>query len=321
MSQLLTVPVLLLSAFPAEHAVGVPVTTVANVEFHSAFWVNLHHTLYAAAWSKRPDTGGRRLVPPLPSPLDAPLGRGERAAWDSAVAYYDRELANRDLRTGRGMTEIKRALAADDMGADAVGPALRAVLEQAAPVYRKHYWTPHDRSNRDWIDSTATLFRSIEREIVTSHERLYGRPWFSAPVRVDVVWAGRAYTTLNPLTHTTVSPAERSISGWTGLEIVLHELGHELIVPTDRVLSDALGARRENHRDLWHTIQFYLTGAALQRVLAARGIEYAPYMYSTGLFDRAWRRYRPTVEEHWGAFVRGEITQREAIERTVAALR
>jgi hypothetical protein len=31
------------------------VTTLANLGFHSAFWVNLHHLLFSAAWAKRPD--------------------------------------------------------------------------------------------------------------------------------------------------------------------------------------------------------------------------------------------------------------------------
>jgi hypothetical protein len=55
-------------------------------------------------------------------------------------------------------------------------------------------------------------------------------------------------------------------------------------------------------------------------VLRARGIEYTPYMYSTGLVDRAWSRYRKPVEESWEPYVRGTITRDQAIERTIAAL-
>jgi len=214
----------LLARINARSSGDPPVIAVANLEFHSAFWVNLHHVLFSAAWAKRPDTGGRRLIGPLPAPLAAPLSEEERAAWDAAVAYYDREIADRDLRGGIGMTSIKRALVAEDLAADAVGKGLRAVLERVAAIYRRHYWPEHDRANRDWIRATGDLLRSIERAIVQSHERLYARSWFTSPVRVDVVWAGRAYTTLNPVTHATVSPAEASgLTGWTGVEMVLHE--------------------------------------------------------------------------------------------------
>jgi hypothetical protein len=302
-------------------AAQAPVTTVANLQFHSAFWMNLHHTLYAAAWARRPERGARLRIGPIPVPLTAQLSEEERAAWDAAVDYYDRDIADRDLRAGRGMTQIKRALAAEDLATDAVAQDLRAALERVAPVYRRHFWPAHDRANRDWIQATAGLLRTIQLEIVASHERLYGRPWFESPVRVDIVWVGRAYTTLNPTTHATVSPSEGSgLTGWTGVEIVLHEVCHELILPTEGLLAEALGDRVKEHGGLWHVIQFYQTGAALQRILRARDIDYTPYMYSTGLFERAWSQYRKPVENHWAPYVRGEITRGQAIERLVAAI-
>lgn len=312
---------LMLFGLPGPSSADVPVAIVANLEFHSSFWVNLHHTLFAAAWAQRPETGARRLIGPLPAPLNGQLSRGERAAWDAAVAYYDRELADRDLRGGPGMTSIKHSLAAEALAADAIAPDLRAVLERAAPAYRRHFWPAHDRANRDWIRATSELLRTIEQDVVVSHERLYGRPWFVSPVRVDIVWAGRAYTTLNPVTHAPVSPGEGSgLTGWTGVEMVLHEVCHELILPTERLLTEALGDRGKEHGGLWHVIQFYQTGAALQRILRARGINYTPYMYSTGLFDRAWSHYRDPIENHWAPYVRGEITRAQAIERLVAAI-
>ena len=311
---------LVLSAFAGLSFADMPVTSVANLDLHSAFWVNLHHTLYGAAWARRPQTSERRLMEPLPAPLTAVLSNDERTSWDAAVDYYERNLADQDLLRGKNMTQIKRALAAEHLGGEGVTKDLRAVLELAAPIYRRHFWPAHDRLNRAWIQETAALLRSIAPEIVKEHERLYGRPWFSSPVRVDIVWVGRAYTSLNPVTHATVSPAEKKLTGWTAVEIVLHEVSHELILLIDSELDKALGSRRQELGALWHIVQFYQTGLALQRVLQARKIEFTPYMYSTGLFDRAWSRFRKPVEEHWTPYVRGEITRAQAIERTIAAL-
>ncbi len=295
------------------------VTTTANLSFHSAFLVNLHHVLFGAAWSQRPDTGTRRLIPPLPAPLTAPLTDAERQDWDAAVAYYAAHLADRDLRTGRDMTAIKLALADERLDAAAVGAELRTILERAAPIYRRHFWPAHDASNRAWIADVSGRLRTVERELIPALERVYARGWFAAPVRVDVVWVGRAFTTLEP-THTVVSGAEPNMTAWTAVEIVLHEAAHELILPTDEALAAALGARRRAHGDLWHVIQFYVTGGALQQVLRARSIDYSPYLYSTGLFDRAWKRYRPLIEQVWPAYIQGEISRAAAIERTVSAL-
>ena len=296
-----------------------PVTTTANLSFHSAFWVNLHHALFGAAWSRRADTSARRLIPALPSPLTAPMTDAEHQAWDAAVIYYQTNLADRDLRTGRDMTAIKRALAGERLDAAAIAPALRTVLDAAAPIYRRYFWPQHDASNRAWIADVTGRLRSVEKPLIPALERVYAREWFPAPVRVDVTWIGRAYTTLQP-THTVVSGAEPNMTGWTAVEIVLHEAAHELILPTDEALAAALGDRRRAHGDLWHVIQFYITGATLQQVLRERSVEYTPYLYSTGLFDRAWKRYRPLIEQVWPAYMGGEIGRAEAIERTVSGL-
>jgi hypothetical protein len=43
-------------------------------------------------------------------------------------------------------------------------------------------------------------------------------------------------------------------------------------------------------------------------------------MYSTGLFDRAWGRYRKPVESNWEPYVNGKVTLDEAIAGTVKML-
>ena len=44
--------------------------------------------------------------------------------------------------------------------------------------------------------------------------------------------------------------------------------------------------------------------------------EYRPYLYATGLFDRAWPAFREPVERHVRSFVDGE----ETLDRMAAAL-
>jgi hypothetical protein len=295
------------------------VTEIEQLRFYSSFWINLHHTLYGAAWDRRPQTGARRPVDPLPAPLTASFTDEERRTWDAAIVFYDRNIADRDLRFGYDMAHIKIALADGRLDADVIGADLRATLQRAAPIYRRHFWPAHDRSNRAWIAATSERLRLIARDIVPTLERLYARPWFTAPVRVDIVWVGRAYTTLKP-THATVSTAEKVLEDWTSVEIVLHEISHELILGIERELAVAFGNRLRGHDGLWHVVQFYLTGVAVQDVLRRRGIEYSPYLYSTGLFDRAWSHYRKTIEEVWTPYVRGSATRAQAIERTVAAV-
>jgi hypothetical protein len=235
------------------------VASESQLEFHSAFLMNLRHALYAAAWAQRPEAGTlRALAGPLPTPLDAPLTKEEQAAWDAAVAYYDKNVASHDLLFGRGMYEIKSALVAGDLTREAVGKELRAVLESAAPIYRKHDWSAHDRANREWIQRTVEGVRAIGPDVIARLTKLYAMPWFTAPVRVDVVWVGNrqgAYATEGP-THATVSSGKVAHVGWTSVEVVFHEISHTLIAPIERQLAVALGDRLREHGILWHVVQF-----------------------------------------------------------------
>lgn len=303
---------------------GDVVAEASHLRFHSDFLLNLHHTLYGAAWAKRPEAGTlRALAGRLPAPLDAELSADERAAWESAVSYYDRQLASKDLLFDQRMYALKVALASGDLANDAVGSELRAVIDAAALVYRRHFWPGHDRANRAWITTTSGNLAGVAPEIIKRLEQLYGVPWFTSPVRVDVVWVGNrqgAYTTNGP-THVVISSGDPEHTEWTSVETVFHEVSHTLVLPIQKRINTALGDRSRAHGVLWHVVQFYLTGAVVKEVLKARGIDYTPYMYSTGLVDRAWGQYRKPVEENWAPYVAGKTSLDEAIAATVASVK
>ena len=300
------------------------VAEVSNLRFHSDFWMNLHHVLFAAAWAERPEAGTlRALAGRLPAPLDAPFTDDERAAWRGAVEHYNRRVASRDLLFGRGMEAIKEALVAGDLSRPAIDPDLRWALESAAPIYRRHFWPAHDRANREWIAAVAERVRTTGPGVIQRLEKFYGVSWFSEPVRVDVVWVGNrqgAYTTDGPPPHATISSGAANNTGWAALEIVFHEVSHVLILPLQKELESALGARVRDHGVLWHVIQFYLTGAAVQQALRDKEIEYEPYLYATGLLDRAWGKYRSVLDAQWAPYVAGKITREAAISGTVGAV-
>jgi hypothetical protein len=192
------------------------------------------------------------------------------------------------------------------------------------PIYRRYFWPAHDRQNRAWISETTKRLTEVAPDVIPRLERMYGLRWFRETVRVDAVWVGisqGAYTTLKP-THATIATGDASNGGWNAVEIVFHELSHALVLPLQDALNQALaglgdGGRR--HRVLWHVVQFYLTGTAVQQALAARGIAYTPYL-EQGLFDRAWPQYRPVIAAQWAPYARGTTTRDEAVAGTVRML-
>jgi hypothetical protein len=124
-----------------------------------------------------------------------------------------------------------------------------------------------------------------------------------------------AYTTIGPPPHAVISI---ETNDWAAVEIVFHEFSHVLVLPLEQRLARALGDRLRDHRVLWHAVQFYLTSAAVQEVLKARGIAYTPF--STDLFNRAWPQYRKPVETNWAPYVHGTIGLDDAIAGTLKML-
>jgi hypothetical protein len=132
------------------------VAEVVHVRFVSDPLLNLHHVLYAAAWARRPDRT-RSLAGELPASLDARMTGEERAAWDAAVGYYDVRVASRDLLRARGMYELKAALAAGNLGSDAVG----AVIARLEKLYGVAWFTSPVRADVVWVANSQGAYTTI----------------------------------------------------------------------------------------------------------------------------------------------------------------
>lgn len=292
---------------------------------YSAFWPNLHHVLWAEAWAKRPSSSEPSPAGALPEPLKANLTADERAAWDSAVSYYDREMA--DLHPLFEMGPIRKFLitAKGELPMTGLDPAHRQALIAAAPIYRKHWWPAHDRANRDWLKDPMSKVASLSPAIPDRLSKLYGTPWFTQTVRVDVVRVGSregAYASIDPPpAHITISSSNQFNTGWLAAEIMFHESSHALVRPILEAFSAELRAQGKTSRDLWHVALFYMTGEVVRQGLAERGIAYEPYLYKTGLFDRAWPQFRAPVEAHWKAYINGELSREAAIKNIVSSIK
>jgi len=85
-------------------------------EFHSGFWVNLHHFLYHEARARLArnsrDVASKAAGPVLkPAPGSAPsLSPLEQKAWDKAVAYYSAEYAQKDLAVNLDLVLLKNQI-------------------------------------------------------------------------------------------------------------------------------------------------------------------------------------------------------------------
>lgn len=289
----------------------------------SNFWENLHHFLYVSAWARRSEAQlQRRLAMPLSAGEVATMTDKEQATWDAAVSYYDHEFASKDLLFDDGLTAINYGLAgAKTLAGRSHAADHRRFLEAAAPIYMRYRWPRRDAANRAWIADVAGRTAPVARQIIDRLTSLYGVDWFERPVRVDVVRFGKrqgAYTALAPHVRVVVASADAGCADWAGAEILFHESSHGLIQNVRTAVDQAMTPVGKNSRDLWHVVLFYITGEVTRKTLAAHGIDYQPYLYSTGLFTRAWPMFQEPVEQAVRPFVDGNVNLAE-MSRALAA--
>ncbi len=309
-------------------------------EFHSGFWLNLHHVLYeqarVAEQLQTSEGGGAKASSSLRSD-PAP-------AWQAAVEYYRKNMAHRDLLFDQGMVLINNRLADLETCPDLSGRAnsscasglqenLIAALEGAAPIYRAKFWSEHDRTNRQWIDGDAPLIRRIGLPLAEELSAVYEKPWQREPIRVDVViYAGPfgAYTSLDP-THITVASGDPRNDGLAGFEILFHEASHALALPVQDAIAEACRQRDiPIPRDLWHALVFYTTGEVVRRAAAegrlqlpgagTKSAAYTPYAYRNNIYSRGWDDYLRVLEKYWQPYLDGRTDFEHAVRTMVNGL-
>ena len=89
--------------------------------------------------------------------------------------------------------------------------------------------------------------------------------------------------------------------------MLFHESSHGLFRKVSAAVNGAV-PHQANARDLWHVVLFYTAGEVTRQELANDGVSYKPYLYATGLFDRAWPRFRAPVEQHVQGYIDGKTT-------------
>jgi len=213
--------------------------TAPLFDFHSNFWVNLHQVLFHEA-TLRTGKAGRSLQGA--APLTAPgMSKQEAADWDAAVSFYAAHFGTRPQHGDDELITINDTLAQqpdDGSHLDPAGlpPEVAAILQRAAPVYRKYWWPAEDKSNRDWIASQQGRLQDLGPKLAAAMTKDLHQQWPAAPIREDVCYyvvsLGSAFTTTGPA-HTTLSsfdPPGQYLSGTnqglSGFELLFHEASH-----------------------------------------------------------------------------------------------
>ncbi|HUQ51129.1 MAG TPA: hypothetical protein VM692_02840, partial [Gammaproteobacteria bacterium] len=201
-----------------------------------------------------------------------------------------------------------------------------AELPAAEPAYEKCWWPAHDARNRRWIAAAQPVLAAHEEALTARLTELYGED-LARPFPVDVVSYGSfsgADSVVDP-NHLLVSSVVPANTGNAALEILFHEASHTVFGPglDGRLWTELEAAAKADGaplpRDFWHAMLFYTTGRAVQAQLAERGIDYQPYVYAQGLFERSWPWFREPLERWWQPYLGGSAPRMESLRQLVAA--
>jgi hypothetical protein len=311
--------------------------------FHSGFWVNLHHFLYEEARrGEQVRRGGqfRELGQSAPARTAATpaLSPEEERRWKDAVGYYAAKLAGQDLEFNGEMVLLNNRLAelegcreidgsSSPQCASGLREGLVNALEEAAPIYRAHWWPEQDRANRAWIAAAGQLIHRYGTAVSRILAATYQAPWPANPIRVDVApYAGPwgAYASLHPL-HVVIAGDDPRNQGLAALAVVFDEAS-QAFAPDVVVALESEFHNQDKlvRRDLWQAMLFYTAAVTVERVLnGSGGAKESPAEVSwvrEGLRARGWHAYAALLERTWQPYLDRQIDFPTAIQLLVEQL-
>jgi hypothetical protein len=306
---------------------GHPTTTTAPVAetqwfaFHSNQWVNLHHFLYATARAReRLDTGRPAVTRALTDTIGfGRLSGQQKAAWESAVDYYIKFVAKRDILFDSSLVDVNNRLAQLEhasvvRGAAGLDTGIASALDRAGPVYRALWWPTHDAANHRWIAGVLPLLRDHGLAAVRAETRIFARAWSATPVRVDVAaytnWAG-AYTTENP-GHINIVSDSSTIGRPVSFELLFHEVLHTMEDSVFRVLQTSFSAQKKRwFRDPTHPFIFYTSGELARGEFPG----HIPFAEEAGIWARNpdFAKILPLLRTYWQPYMNGKSSLEEAM--------
>ena len=250
-----------------------------QLQFQSAFWLNLHNFLVKEAKRReridddgqgargniRADTLGLR-----------PLNPAERRAWNNALSYYAaRVLTDRMEGADSVVARVNDRLAAspeESLEAADLDPALDAALREVAPIYRAVWWPIHDAHNKAWITASRGLVIATVDASFPSSNAISGGPGRPCDhhLRDDVRLVVRRITTTVAGPRVTVSTNAIGSQKTYALKTILHESRRRTAPPTRR-LGDVGGGKRGMalQSELSHVLLFYTTGEIISGLIPA----------------------------------------------------
>jgi hypothetical protein len=304
---------------------SVPVTSADNLfEFHSGFWINLHHFLYeqAAIATAGPKGTPHEAELATDASIAAGLSEDDSKTWSDALIYYRAKMLHHDLASDEELVKIKNRLEdledATSVNRSDLDPKLIAVLDAAAPIYRAHWWFLHDKANQTWIMAVMPMVDKQGAMLAQQIATAFDTAWPDRPLRVDVVayanYAG-SYTTLHP-SRITISSIDGGNQDIAALEVLFHAASAVMIDTISTTIKKAYEtAKRDPPPEITEMALWFTSGFFVQQLYP----NYTPYGDRFALWvENSQTGYRAALVRDWQPRLEGKMTLDAALARLAA---
>ena len=207
-----------------------PAAPLPVFEFHSGFWLNLHHTLYRQARLQRSSAAGANAVTTTAGMNN--LSPSEARAWNSALAFYTKTYADKDLTVSLEMILIKNQLGDFETCADLPAQRKKPATPACPLNLRRHSSPPRPSIARTSGPNTIVAIAagsppSLRWSAAVASTSLIASPKSTklpgprsefASTSLLLPARNGAYTTLDPLRVTVASTDTRN-QGAEALEV------------------------------------------------------------------------------------------------------
>ncbi len=280
-------------------------------EFHSDFWINLHHFLFQQAKGDQVahlKEDGNLILDIGEESVFQLLSADERKILNTSVQYYQDHLTDKTLLFG--LADLRLWLQNQDIQRPITDTTFTKeysqILNDFSSIYKSRFWEIHDGHNNKILDEHFLNVNEMEVRIIEKLIRLVGYAWPDSKIRVDLSayasWAG-AYSQNKPNFNIIISTLDPFSNQSAFIETVFHEGAHILFNRESKFRTEIFNMSNEMDikfpRGLWHASQFYLCGRLVQDELEKKNINHELIMdvknifsdYNTVIFRSALESY------------------------------
>lgn len=295
--------------------------TTEHLDFHSNFWINLHHYLYQKAKRIKQNKAD------TPNPWDAEqaiidsFSPVQKQVHQTAINYYQEHMIELSLLWDLSLLNAQLSLFQGfNIDNKPYQSTLFKVLNDVAPIYRQKLWPLHHQKNLAVLKAHQSDLTASEAQVIKKMEHFSGKNWPSRnTTRVDLTayanWAG-AYST--PLGYIYISSLDPDLKTSAFVEIVWHEAAHVLFdweSPIQQFVHQNKGdADNRTYRNIWHSVMFYLSGQAVKEYYQSQHKEHIILMRSKKIYHRY---LTPTFIQALDAWYQGKSSREDALQKVI----